>query len=138
MVSTHSLSYVQTFGLLAWSVCIWLVDIVKIRYAGPFCYANSRRQMMTFVGTILLTYALVFATEQLIGASSKQRLTVSMVASLTTLVIHGITTTWFPSVYENESVKKTNPRLAATLSRAGSGWILYGTGLYLFMALVTY
>lgn len=49
----------------------------------------------------------------------------------TTLIMDGVAMTWFPSLYETESIKKTNPRSVAVLSRMGAGWLLYGTGFAL-------
>jgi hypothetical protein len=44
---------------------------------------------------------------------------------------------WFPTLYENPSLKKKNPTSSIIVSRMGTAWILYGVGICFSIALLT-
>jgi hypothetical protein len=127
----------QLTGLVGFGAFLWAVGVVKIRYAGHILYVTSSRRICTLLGTLPASYALILFAEYLFGISSAQRVPLVTTVAATTLVLDGFAMTWFPALYENESVKKTNPRLATVLSRLGAGWLLYGTGFCLAWAAIT-
>jgi hypothetical protein len=85
------------------------------------------RRLATLVAAALLSDALVSATESLFVTNPLQRLTVITTEAGATLIFDGIAYTWCPSLYENESVKKSDPHAAAVFARMGAAWLLYGT-----------
>ena len=129
---THS----QIGGLVGFGALLWVIGVIKIRYAGHFCYVTSWRRVGTLLVTIPVAFGLIAFTQKFFGIPSSQRLSAVTIVAATTLVLDGVGMTWFPSLYENETIKRTNPRLAAVLSRMGAGWLLYGSGLCLAIAVV--
>ena len=132
-----SLNQSQVTGLIGLGTFLWAVGVVKIRYAAHFCYVTSTRRIGTLLASIPISYGLIAAAEYLFAVPSTQRLPMVTLVGTTTLVLDGLAMTWFPSLYANESIKKTNPRSAAVLSRMGAGWLLYGTGFALGWAILT-
>jgi hypothetical protein len=76
-------------------------------------------------------------SEVLVGISSKQRVTSMAIMSVTALLLDGIAFMWFPTLYENPSLKQKNPTSSIILSRMGAGLILWGAGIFLGVALLT-
>ena len=132
-----SLNQSQVTGLIGLGAFLWAVGVAKIRYSGHICYVTSARRICTCLASIPASYGLIAAAEYLFAVPSSQRLPMVTLVATTTLVMDGVAMTWFPSLYENESIKKTNPRSAAVLSRMGAGWLLYGTGFALGWAILT-
>ena len=135
MAVTH-LTQSQIAGLLGFSAVVWMIDVTKIRFTGHYCYVTSWRRVGTLLATIPLAFSVIVFTQKFFGIHSTQMLSAVTIVSATTLLLHGVAITWFPHLYENETIKRTNPRLATVLSRMGAGWVLYGTGLCLAMAVV--
>ena len=127
----------QLSGLVGFGAFLWALGVVKIRYAGHLLYVTSVRRIGTLLVTLPLSYGLILTAEVTLGIHSTQRLSLVSTIGATTLIMDGVAMTWFPSLYENESIKKTNPRLATVLSRMGAGWLLYGTGFCVALSAFT-
>lgn len=131
-----SLNSMQVYTLIAWSVFLWAVAAMKIRYLGPLLYIKPDRRAWTFIATIPMAYVLMRSSEIVSGASAKHRLAVTAIVSAVALVLDGLAINWFPSIYENPSLTRGNAHLAVSTSRAGMGWLLFGVGVSLIIALV--
>lgn len=136
-MALNRLTQSQITGLISLGAFLWAVGVVKIRYGAHICYVTSLRRIITCLASIPISYTMIAGAEYLFAIPASQRITMVTLVTTTTLILDGIAMTWFPSLYENESIKKTNPRSAIALSRMGAGWLLYGTGFALGLALIT-
>ena len=127
----------QITGLIGVGALLWVVGVMKIRYTGHILYITSPRRISVCLISVPLSFGLILAAEYLLSVPSSQRILMVSLVTTTTLILDGIALTWFPSLYENESIKKTNPRSATVLSRMGAGWLLYATGFTLAWAILT-
>lgn len=133
----QSLSQLQIASLIGAGTFLWGVGVVKIRYAGPFCYATNRGRLATFMATVPLSYVMSRTAEAIFAATPEEKGPVVTILAGTTLLLDGIGFTWLSHLYENEDVKQKDPNLAARMSRTGAAWLLYGTGLCLLMGALT-
>lgn len=131
-----SLSEKQIASLISAGAFLWGVGVVKIRYAGPLCYSSEQKRLATFLATAPLSYAMVRAAEAIFVRTPVQRLPAVTILAGTTLMLDGIGFNFFPSWYEDENVKKVNPQVATQYSRTGAAWLLYGTGMCIFIAAI--
>ena len=127
----------QVVGLIGFGALLWGIGVIKIQYAGHILYVSSWGRIGTFITTIPLGYALIVLTERIFRVPSSQRLPMVAIVGSTTLIMDGLAYSFFPMLYENKSIKRTNPRSAVALSRIGAGWLLYGTGLCFALAIWT-
>lgn len=126
----------QIASLITAGTFLWGVGVVKIRYAASLCYSNKQKRLATFLVTLPLSYGMVHAVEAIFVRTPIQRFPVITILAGTTLILDGIGFNFFPWLYENEQVKKINPQVAAEYSRAGAAWLLYGTGMCIFIAAI--
>jgi len=57
--------------------------------------------------------------------------------SAAALMLDCVAFMWFPTLYENPTLKQKNPLSSIVLSRMGAAWILGGVGIILSIALLT-
>lgn len=107
---------------------------MKIRYLGPYCYANNQRRIATFFATIPVSYVVVRMIELLFVMKPSQKFPAIAIAAGVPIIIDGIALTFFPHLYENPDVRRKDPRLSMSFSRMGAAWLLYGLGFSLLMA----
>ena len=131
------LTPLQVFGTMISAALLWAVGVTIIRHVGHVLFATNSRQAATLVFSIPLSYVSILMVEKPVGASPQERLLVTCIACATALIMDGIAFTWFPSLYENESIKKKNPHSAVVLSRIGAGYLLYTFGFTLAWAALT-
>lgn len=136
MLSEH-LSQAQVSGLLALGAVFWGLAAVKVRYAGHIFYANDLRRIGTVVGTVPLGYTLIRIAEKLLSIHPKARLTSTTIMVAIALLLDGTAFMWFPTLYENPTLRKQNAFSAVSFSRMGAAWILGGVGMCLSIALLT-
>ena len=65
-------------------------------------------------------------SEGLVGIGVKQRLISVILMTASATFFDGVALMWFPILYENPIIRKTNPPAAVVISRMGAAWILYG------------
>jgi hypothetical protein len=131
------LNQAQISGLVGLGVIFWGAAALKIRYAGHIFYANDLRRFSTYILSIPISYIAIRFSEELLSISSKQRLTSTAIMSAAALMLDGIAFMWFPTLYENPTLKQKNPLSSIVLSRMGAAWILGGVGICLSIALLT-
>lgn len=136
-MEASTLTVSQTLVTILFSAFLWAVAVVKIRYAGPYLYVTQMGKFVTLLMSLPVAYLTVFMTESVVGSSQPNRLLVSMIGSGTALVLDGIAYTWYPTLYENEEIKKINPTAAVKLARSGAGFLLYGVGFILLIAVMS-
>ena len=131
----HSLSQSQLYSLVGLGTIYWGAAAVTIRHAGHILFANDLRRVATFSGSIPTGYMLMVMSEGLLGIHSSQRFMATAVMLAAALPLDGLAFMFFPSLYENPSIKKTNPHSAVTFSRMGAASIFWGVGVILIMSL---
>ncbi|UJR24261.1 hypothetical protein I4U23_027228 [Adineta vaga] len=131
----HSLSQSQLYSLVGLGALYWGAAAVTIRNVGHILFANDARRLATFAGLIPTGYMLIIVSEGLLGIHSSQRFMATAVMLAAALPLDGLAFMFFPSLYENPTIKKTNPHSAATFSRMGAASIFWGVGVVLIMAL---
>ncbi len=134
---SKNLSQFQISGLVGLGVIYWGIAAFKIRYAGHVVYANDLRRFSMYLSSIPIGYITIRFTEGLLGISSKERLTTTTIMCSTALLLDGIAYMWFPTLYENPTLKQKNSSSSIVLSRMGAAWLLYGVGVCLGIALLT-
>jgi hypothetical protein len=65
-------------------------------------------------------------SERLVGIGLKQRLISLILMTTSATFFDGTALMWFPTLYENPTIRKTNLPAAIVISRMGAAWILYG------------
>ena len=136
-MALYGLSLAKTCGLVAYGSILWGVGVVAIRYGGPQMFHTNLSRSLTMVATAPTMYLLVRLTEVMFSLNSQERLAALVLINGTGTLLDGIAHTWFPTVYENPLLQKTNPLAACTISRYGSGWLLGFVGLCLTMIVFT-
>lgn len=121
----------QICSLVGLGTAGWAAAALLIRSQGPAMFADDLRRVASIVGTTAPLYFFVRFSEKLIQASPKDRLTTASLLLTPALLLDGIAMIWFPNLYENPTLKKTNPNLAMSFSRTAAGSILFGAGITL-------
>jgi hypothetical protein len=134
----NQLNQVQVAGLVGLSVIYWGAAALAIRYGGHIIYINNLRRISTYLASVPIVYVAMLFSEGLLGIDSRQRLTSTAIMSASALMLDGVAYMWFPSLYENPSLKKKNPHLAIAFSRMGAAWLLWGVGASFVVALLTH
>jgi hypothetical protein len=127
----------QVFGLGGLGVIYWGLAALAIRYVGDILFANDLRRFLTFMASIPVLYMTMQFSEGLLGISSKQRLISLVLMTTPALLLDGIAFMWFPTLYENPTIRKKNLSSAITISRMGAASILFGVGASFCLALLT-
>jgi hypothetical protein len=127
----------QIYGLIGLGGIYWGIAALTIRYVGHTLFANDLRRVATFGALIPVSYTLITVSEGLIGIRSNQRLTTATIITTAALLLDGVAFMWFPTLYENPLIKKSNPHSAMAFSRMGAASILWGVGAVFAVALLT-
>ena len=131
------ISQIQIVGLAGLGVIYWGIAALVIRYVGHIIFANDLRRFLTFLAIIPILYSSMGFSEEIVGIHSKQRL-ISFVLTITpALLLDGTAFMWFPTLYENPTIRKKNLSLAVAYSRMGAASILFGAGASFCVALLT-
>jgi hypothetical protein len=134
---TGYLNQGQVFGLAGLGVIFWGVGVLTIRYASHILFENDLRRVFSYISAIPTGFLIAGISEGLVGISSKHRLTSVAIMTVSALMLDGLAYMWFPTLYENPTLKKKNPPLSMALSRMGAGWLLWSTAIYFAIALFT-
>ena len=118
-------SQFQIFSLCSLGVIYWGLGVLAIRHAGHIMFANDRRRFGMYLASIPLLYVTMVFSEGIVGISSKQRLISAILMTISAIFLDGTALMWFPTLYENPTIRKTNPPAAVVISRMGAAWILY-------------
>lgn len=136
-MTLQNLSLAKVCGLTGYGLFFWGLGVAKVRYLGPICYGTSMSRSLTAVSTIPLAYLLVRAAEVVFSLQSEDRMSALAMLVAGPLICDGLVLTFYPSLYENEQLRKINPSAATFFSRAGAAWLLYGAGLCLAIVVLT-
>jgi len=131
------MNQIQISGLIGLGAVFWGAAALMVRYTGHIFFANDLRRFGIYLAAIPIGYTVMRFSEVLVGISSKQRVTSMAIMDVTALLLDGIAFMWFPTLYENPSLKQKNPTSSIILSRMGAGLILWGAGIFLGVALLT-
>jgi hypothetical protein len=131
------LSQFQISGLAGLGVIFWGMAAYTIRYAGHIIFANDLRKLSMYLSLIPVGYIVIRFSEGLLSISPKERLTTTSIMCSTALLLDGIAFMWFPTIYENPTLKQKNPSSSIIFSRMGAASILGGVGILLGIALLT-
>ena len=129
----EGLNQFQIFSLCILGVIYWGLFAFAIRHVGPVIFANDARRIMTYLGSIPLLYVTMVFSEGLVGIGSKHRLASVILMTASATLFDGIALMWFPTLYENPTIRKTNPGAAVIFSRMGAAWIIYGVAASFFI-----
>ena len=88
------------------------------------------------MGIFPVTYGAIRLTEAVLGISPVARVDSVVVMTAIATLLDGAALMWFPVIYENSALMKTNSSLAMLLSRRGAAWILWGFGAGLVLSLL--
>ena len=131
------LNQFQIFGLYSLGVIYWAIAVFTIRHAGHIMFANDLRRFSTYLATIPILYVIMQFSEGLVGISTRERLISVILMTASATFFDGIALMWFPELYENPTIRKTNSSLAVIYSRMGAAWILYGVAASFFVVFLT-
>ncbi|CAF3004199.1 unnamed protein product [Rotaria sp. Silwood2] len=135
-MTLQGLSTAKACGLAAYGCVLWGAAALTVRHAGPACYNTDLGKTLMMVAAVPGSYILVRSVDKLFPLSSKERLAAVTLVTASALIMDGLAVTGFPSIYENESLKAKNVDLARSIARDGTGWVFFGAGVGLAIALV--
>ena len=121
----------QISSLVGLGAAAWGAAALLIRHQGPAMFADDLRRVGSILGATPALYFFIRFSEKLTLVSAKDRLTTASLLLAPALLLDGIAMMWFPTLYENPSLRKTNPTLAMSFSRMGAASILFGAGVTL-------
>ena len=134
---TENFSQFQLFGFVGLGAFFWGVGVVTIRYGSNILFGNELRRIGSFIGAIPMAYATIRISEELLSVNPRQRLAATAIMACVALLLDGTALTWYPTLYENPSLRKKNSFASLTFSRMGAAWLLWTFGLNLFVPLFT-
>lgn len=132
-MSLSHFSLAKTWALIGYSSFVWGIGVLAIRHMGPFLFRNNLNRTLTMAATIPMVHFTIRLTELLFSLTAEDRVAALALANGFAIALDGIAHTWFPTAYENPELQKKNPLAACTISRYGSGWILFFGGICLTM-----
>ncbi|CAF1528126.1 unnamed protein product [Rotaria sp. Silwood1] len=132
-MALHSLSLAKTCGLVGYGSILWGMGVITIRHGGPYMFRTNLSRSLTMAATVPAVYILVRISEVMFSLNSQESLAALALVNGIAIILDGVAHTWFPSAYENPSLQETNPLAACSISRYGSGWLLYFVGICLTM-----
>ena len=133
-----TLDQMKTYGLIGLGGMISVIDALTIRNCAHSLYANKQRRCLTYIVSLPVGYGMLLFSQRLLNLNSEQLVESAAIISVTTLMIDGVVLMFFPTVYENPSLKKSDPQLAMDFSRMGSAWLLWGVGVCFAAVLLTH
>lgn len=136
-MSGRDFSQSQLVGFIGLGAFFWGVGVAAIRYGSNILFGSKNRQIVSFIIAIPTAYATIRFSEELLSVHPKQRLAATAIMSCTALFLDGTALMWFPTLYENPSIRKKNSFSSLTLSRMGAAWLLWTFGINLFIGLFT-
>ncbi|CAF1317721.1 unnamed protein product [Rotaria sordida] len=122
---------------MAYGSVFWGAGVMAVRYGGPHLFRTNLSRSLTMAATVPTAHVLVRITEAIFSLNSQERLAALTLSSGIALILDGVAHTWFPSAYENPSLQKIDPLAACSISRYGSGWLLFFVGILLTMLVFT-
>ncbi len=134
---TEYLNQAQATGLVGLGVIFWATGVLQIRYGSHIIFANDFRRICTYIGTIPLTYITIRLSETLLSISPKARVTSLAIMTSAALMLDGIAIMWYPTLYENPSLRKKNSAWSVAFSRMGAAWLLWFVSTSFAVALLT-
>lgn len=137
MMLLEGLNQFQILIFYGLGVIYWGVAAFAIRHTGHIIFANDQRRFCMYLASIPILYVTMVFSEGLVGISSKQRLAAVILMDASATLFDGVALMWFPTVYENPTIRKTNLPAAVAISRMGAAWILFGVAASLFIAIST-
>lgn len=126
----------QTFSLCILGVIYWGIAAFAVRHAGHLMFANDTRKIVTYLASIPILYVTMVFSEGLVGIGSKERVASVILMTASATLFDGVALMWFPILYENPTIRKTNLPAAVAISRMGAAWILYGVAASFFIIYV--
>jgi hypothetical protein len=127
------LNQFQIVSLCILGVIYWGLAVFAIRHAGHIMFANDLRRFGMYLASIPILYVTMVFSEGLVGIGRKQRLASVILMTASATLFDGIALMWFPILYENPTIRKTNPPAAVIISRMGAAWTLYGVAASFFI-----
>ena len=114
------LNQFQIISLCSLGVIYWGLAVLAIRHAGHIIFPNDlRRFCMDLAYIPILCVTMVFS-EGLVGIGLKQRLISVILMTTSATFFDGTALMWFPTLYENPTIRKTNLPAAVVISRMGA------------------
>ena len=127
----------QFYGLLGLGSFYWAAAAVAIRYAGHVLFRSRESELTFFASLAPISYGVMSFSESVIGLDTRHRLVSASIMSSMALLLDGTAFMFFPEVYENPEMSKTDRQKAVYHSRKGAASILWGVGVILGIALYT-
>lgn len=127
----------QLFGFVGLGAFFWGVGVTTIRYGSSILFGSELRRIGSFISAIPMAYATIRVSEELLSVDPRQRLAATAIIACVALLLDGAALMWYPTLYENPSLRKKNSFASLTFSRMGAAWLLWTFGLNLFIGLFT-
>jgi hypothetical protein len=136
-ILTEHFNQGEVFSLIGLGAFFWGLGVVQIRYGGHIMFANNIRRICSFIGAIPLGFLLIWFSEKLLSISPKQRLTSTAIIATTAIMLDGTALMWFPTLYENPSLRKKNSFSSNSVLRMSAAFLLWAFGISFAIALLT-
>ncbi|CAF3760848.1 unnamed protein product [Rotaria socialis] len=133
-MASHYLNFPKSCGIAAFSVSLWMLGVILIRYFGPYWFRTNFGRNVSMASTVPFSYISIYIAEIMFSLHSHEILAAVALGTGIASILDGMAHAWYPSAYENPSLQKTNPHAACCISRYGSGWLLFFVGIILTMA----
>ncbi|CAF1328858.1 unnamed protein product [Rotaria sordida] len=132
-MALHNFSLAKTCGIMGYGAFFWGLGVWSIRHGGTYMFQTNLSRSLTMAATVPMSYAVIRLTEAVFSLNAQETLVAMTLGTGFASILDGIAHTWFPSAYENPELQKKNPLAACTISRYGSGWLLFFVGAALTM-----
>jgi hypothetical protein len=125
--ATATLTPKKILALVAFTVPIWFLAAMFIRFRGPHGVFTGAQSMVLYLLTIPLTMLLNRRTRLIVHLPRHQLPNVIAVTSATAILLDGLAMNRFPFLYGSD------PAVIA----GGAAWLLWAIGVALALALVS-
>ncbi|CAF4048358.1 unnamed protein product [Rotaria sordida] len=132
-MALHNFSLAKTCGIIGYSAFFGGLGILTIRHGGTYMFQTNLSRSISVAAIVPVSYALIRLTEAVFSLNAQGTLAAVALGIGAACILDGIAHTWFPSAFENPELQKKNPLAACTISRYGSGWLLFFAGATLTM-----
>ncbi|CAF1453679.1 unnamed protein product [Rotaria sp. Silwood1] len=132
-MALHNFSLAKTCGVIGYGAVFWGLGVLTIRHGGTYMFQTNLSRSLSMAATVPASYAVIRLTEALFSLNAQDTLAAMVLGTGAASILDGIAHTWFPSAYEDPELQKKNPLAACTISRYGSGWLLFFVGAALTM-----
>ncbi|CAF1160660.1 unnamed protein product [Rotaria sp. Silwood1] len=132
-MALHNFSLAKTCGIIGYGAFFWSLGVLAIRRGGTYMFQTNLSRSLTMAATLPAAYAVIRLTEAVFSLNAQDTLAAVALGTGAASILDGIAHIWFPSAYESPELQKKNPLAACTISRYGSGWLLFFVGAALTM-----